>query len=164
MKLVLSSLAYNIINYCVSGTTPEQFKLLTNWSLYGIEDETLDKLFNKGYTSVAALKLIKEEDLKFLRSVIENMGQITLLRGFVGYLNCKQHRPTYRKIPSNSNAPSTYIPSSIPSTEVRPNTQSAQDLRYAEFGQQDPTNQNSQGILFFFIYYTLLINDHILNT
>ena len=126
----------------------EQFKLLTDWSRYGIEKETLDKLFNEGYTSVAALKLIKEADLKCLRSVIENMGQITLLRGFVGYLNCKQHRPTYRKIPSNSNAPSTSIPSSMPSTNVRKHTQSAQDLRFAEFGQQDPTNQNCQGIVF----------------
>ena len=69
---------------------------MTNWLSYAILDGTLEALFSNGYNSLRTLKSITEEDLlKFREHMKIQMGQISLLRRFVGCLNCRQHPPVY---------------------------------------------------------------------
>ena len=70
-------------------------KMTNNWSRYRIEDGTLEALFSNGYSSIGTLQSITEPDLSKLRELKIPGGQISLLRRFVGCLNCKQHPPVY---------------------------------------------------------------------
>ena len=144
---------------CFSGTTMDQFKIMTNWLLYKITEDTLARLFNKGYTSVAALKLIVEQDLTELRSVI-NMGQITLLRGFILCLNCKRHQPIFSELANKSEdkveqdpSISTISDSSSlsPAVNAHTFTQSIEahnilDIRMSGKSDQNALHQHQSGI------------------
>ena len=104
----------------VSGETLDQFNSMTDWFQYRIEENTLETLFSERYNSVIKMQSIAEEDLKDFQNINKvTRDQITMLRRFVGCLNCKKHPPVFPGAEGSGGGPiSSSATSTAPSTTV----------------------------------------------